>query len=156
MRILIAGMALLTAFGSEAAEIIRCTSKSAPEVTMSLESRRMLNRTVSCISGRFISDMTPCATNGGFGLSYPTGSASLSRIVRRWQDYGDHFGGVVSHAATPETIHFSGGFMGSDGFQKHWSFTADRIDGTGKLIVEKGQDGEGTFDYVCSRVRQRF
>jgi hypothetical protein len=33
---------------------------------------------LNCISGSFISDMTPCAPDGGFGLSYPTGDASLS------------------------------------------------------------------------------
>ncbi len=154
-RLTIALATLYLAAPAAAKDIIRCTSKNAPEVVMSLEARKMLNKTVSCISGEFIADMTPCATNGGYGLSHPTGSASLREIVSRWQDYGDHHGGVTHHFVTPEKIHFDGGWM-SDSFKTQWSFTADRLTGRAKLVIEKGEDREGQYEYVCSRVKQKF
>ncbi len=122
---------------------------------MTLDAQRMLNRTVSCISGSFVADMTPCAPNGEFGLSYPTGSASLSKIVNHWQDYGDHLGGVVSYTNSPQSISFSGGFM-SDSYKPEWSFTANRLTGTAKLVIEKGQDEAGQYEYVCGRAMQKF
>jgi len=141
----------------EAKDIIRCVSRNASDVVLTLNAQRMLKRKVNCISGEFVVDMTPCAPDGAFGLSSPTGSASLVKIVDRWQDYGDHFGAVTSHYITEKEISFSGGFMSSgDGYTDHWSFTANRLTGVAKLKVEKGQPGEGEFTYTCSKASQRF
>ena len=89
--IVIASLGIYTT--ADAKDAILCVSKNAPEVVITLNAERMLTRNVSCISGEFVVDMTPCAPNGGYGLSYPTGEARLSRIVSRWQDYGNHHGG---------------------------------------------------------------
>ncbi|KAA2236426.1 hypothetical protein [Salinarimonas soli] len=157
MRVQIAAIVTLCSIGAaEAKEIIRCTSKNAPEVVMSLDAQKMLKRTVSCISGSFVSDMTPCATNGGYGLSYPTGSAALREIVTRWQDYNDHHGGVVSHGVNPQTIVFSGSWMSDNGNKELWTFIANRLTGTAKLKIPKGEDGAGEYDYTCLRASQKF
>lgn len=138
--------------------IIRCTAKGKPEIIMTLNAERKLGRVVSCISGDFIADMTPCAPNGGYGLSRPTGSASLARIVDRWQDYGDHMGGVTSHNADASRIHFDGGFFspgdGKSGsrWSSQWAFTANRLTGEGKLT----EDGKPDAIYNCAKATQRF
>src|SRR4051794_35761392 len=104
-NLLAAAIITLGTANAYAGEIIRCATKGKPEVVMSLNSERVrpvldrVTKVVSCIEGEFIEDMTPCATNGGFGLSYPTGAASLASIVNRWQDAHGHFGGVVGHFA---------------------------------------------------------
>ena len=38
-------------------------AKGKPEIIMTLNAERKLGRVVSCISGDFIADMTPCAPN---------------------------------------------------------------------------------------------
>jgi len=157
LRVVATFAVLCLAATVEAKEIIRCTSKRAPEVVMTLNAQRMLKRNVNCISGEFVADMTPCAPNGGYGLSSPTGSASLVRIVDRWQDYGDHFGAVSSHFITEKELHFSGGFMSPDGgYVEKWTFTANRLTGMAKLKVEKGEPAEGEFVYSCAKASQRF
>ena len=58
---------------------------------------------------------------------------------------------------TPTEIVFSGGFTSPDtGYVDHWTFTANRLTGEGKLKVEKGQPGEGEFKYSCSKAAPRF
>jgi hypothetical protein len=143
---------LASASVTDAAEIIRCTSAGHSDVVMSLDSKRVFKRIVSCISGDFITDMTPCAPRGGFGLSASTGLASLVELVNRWQDYGDHFGGVTSYTIDDHAIVFDGGFMGSSGFELFWTFTANRLTGDGKLTVP----GKPVVKYHCAKASQKF
>jgi hypothetical protein len=85
--------------------------------------------------------MTPCAPNGAYGLSAPTGSAELVGVVDRWQDYANHSGGVVSHFANADTIYFAGGFNWPDngGLTDKWSFTVNRLTGHAELKEFPGQ-----------------
>lgn len=141
-----------------AVDILRCTSKDRPEITITIGERK-LNRLVACIAGEFVVDMTPCAPNHGYGLSYPTGSASLSKIVDRWQDYGDHFGGVASFNANPAQMSFTGGWMGSDGMTTNYTFVIDRT--TGKADLEATDQSttdekKYTAKYVCAKMKQKF
>jgi hypothetical protein len=142
---------------AHAADMIRCTSKTGPEVVLALSSQKRLGRTVSCLYSNFVVDMEPCAPEGKFGLSRPTGSADLVKIVDRWQEYADHLGGVTSHYVTPKEIAFSGGFNGStNGYQEFWRFTANRLSGTATLKIEKGQHMEGSYTYQCEKTKQKF
>ncbi len=147
--------ALFWTSAADAKEVIRCASKGKPDVVITLNGERKFKRILSCISGNFIADMTPCAPDGGFGLSYPTGTASLSGVVDRWQDYGDHIGGVTSHWTKAHQIHFDGGFMGS-GFKQLWSFNANRLTGQAKLSIPKGEEGAGDYEYACVKATPRF
>lgn len=139
--------------GALAETIVRCTSPQADAITLDLGAREMLGRVVGCIDGSFVADMTPCAPDGEYGLSAPTGAAGMVEIVQRWQDYGNHSGGVVTHFTTPTEIYFSGGFMyDSSGYTDHWSFQVDRLTGKGELRLE---DGEGA-SYECAALDRKF
>ena len=85
--------------------------------------------------GDFITDMTPCApSKGGWGFSAPMGTASLVGVSERWQDAVAHFGGVFSYGYDPEKLYFEGGFgSGQNEMPKDWTFTVNRLTGTGEL-----------------------
>lgn len=148
-------VAILVASGTEtfATQIVRCEAKGAEDVVIALDAKRLDGRRVSCISGGFVVDMTPCAPNGAFGLSAPTGSASLVKIVDRWQDYANHMGAVAGHFVTDHQIHFSGGFNSPDsGYEEGWSFEANRL--TGKATLKEKDKRPVTF--TCSKADRKF
>ncbi|UHC17840.1 hypothetical protein LRS73_08245 [Methylobacterium currus] len=124
---------------------------------MTLDGERRFGRVLSCIKGDFIADMTPCAPKGGYGLSYPTGSASLAQVVDRWQDYADHLGGIVGYAADASSLQFDGGFYSPNHKKRgawgdHWTFKVDRL--TGKAMLT--QEGKPDIGYVCAKAKPRF
>src|SRR3984893_8689632 len=96
---------------ASSATFIRCKSSKDGVVTITLNAMKKFSSSLNCISGNFVVDLTPCAPNGGFGLSYPTGSASLSGVVKRWQDYGNHLGGVTGNRIDRSSILFKGVLM---------------------------------------------
>lgn len=138
-----------------AKDLIRCTAPGASPVTLDLATRKMQGKTLACLrGGGFVADMTPCAPNGGFGLSYPTGSADLSGIVMRWQDYADHLGGVASFYAASDEIVFTGGFMSpANGMQEQWRFSVDRLTGAGTLTTA---EPKATVSYTWAKARQKL
>jgi hypothetical protein len=166
----LAGLLLLTAATSAPVqEQTLCQHPGSPDVVITFGASRQFDRTLDCIAGDFISDMTPCAPNGGYGLSAPTGSADLIGVVDRWQDYADHSGGVVSHFANAETIYFAGGFNWPDngGLTDKWSFTVHRLTGkaelkefSGKSPYTEQQLSELSHvkpvSYMCHQVKSRF
>jgi hypothetical protein len=145
-----------------APKFILCQATDLEDVVLELESRTHEDKTLSCLSGAFITDMTPCAPDGGFGLSAPTGGAALVDVVFRWQDYMNHVGGVMSFASSPSVYHFEGGFAGPDtGLRPAWSFLVNRLTGEGKLsivqeIEEDGSVGTSTEVYTCAAAERRF
>src|SRR3954452_18660606 len=91
-----------------AREQILCQTTGQPNVIITLGSQTKYGRVLNCIAGDFVYDMTPCAPDGGFGISYPTGSAGLAGIVDRWQDYANHLGGIAGNFTNDHEIYFSG------------------------------------------------
>lgn len=152
---IVLALALCMGTTAVAKDIIRCTSKGEPDVVITLGAERMLKRPVNCISGDFIVDMVPCAPNGSFGLSAPTGVPALSAIVDRWQDYADHTGGVTSHFINQSTIYFAGGYNG-ERYTEFWNFKADRLTGTAKLKLEEEDKDKREVSYSCVKAVQRF
>ena len=153
----VTAIALLVTSGVAFANTIRCTSGSK-SITISLNERRAFGAELSCIRAAFISDMTPCAPNGGFGLSAPTGTAPLVGVVYRWQDYMDHSGAITRFRMTGDQMVFSGHFIFSGDLKDLWSFNVDRISGVGKLTV---QDKDvralaSNATYRCERVTAKF
>ena len=97
MRCCLAALALTMVITPVWAEQIHCTADRGDPVTISLKSRRFAGREMSCISGSFVANLTPCAPSKAFSLSAPTGPAAIVRFVDRWQDYAKHEGGVVGY-----------------------------------------------------------
>jgi hypothetical protein len=159
-----------------AKEQILCTHAGAHDVIVTLGASRQFGRTLDCIAGDFIADMTPCAPSGGYGMSAGTGSAPLIGIVDRWQDYLSHVGGVTGTFTNDRQIYFSGGFNapvsnrtinqnresvglppvpGGDrvpqgqGYQELWTFSVNRL--TGNAILKRKDTPP--FDYTCRKAK---
>lgn len=143
----------LTSGPLRAKDIVICTAVGHQDVTITLNSERVLKSLVSCIQGEFIADLTPCApSQGGFGLSAPTGSVSLIKLVKSPLDYQDHHGGIAAHRISDTKIYFSGGFNSDEGYMENWHFTADRL--TGVAHLKSNELGEVT--YACHPAIRRF
>ena len=159
-----------------AKEQILCKHAEKPDVVITLGARRQFGRTLNCISGNFIVDLTPCAPDGSYGLSAGTGSAPLVAIVDLWQDYMTHLGGVTSNFTNDHKIYFSGGFNSplsnttinqnrasnglppipdenkipeGQGYGELWSFTLSRLTGNAVLRVKDKVD----FTYDCKKTK---
>ena len=146
----------LWAFNANAAgapEQILCSpDKHGSDVIITLDGLEKFGRSLNCISGSFISDMTPCAPNGGYGLSAPTGYGALVGVVDRWQDYSTHFGGVTSNFANSNRIYFSGGVTSPySGYREQWTFSVSRLTGSAELKQQSG-----ISRYHCRRVVPKF
>lgn len=152
-----------TAQTSAGASFILCEAPDKADIIVELGARDFDGVELSCLSGGdFIVDMTPCAPEGGFGLSAPTGSASLIGIAHRWQDYTDHSGGVVGFYSTPSAYRFNGGFaFPGSGYTEAWSFEISRLTGVGDLSVvqdveEGGEVGRSQDRYTCAPAAVQF
>lgn len=139
MRFPLAIVTLMAVATSAQAEQIRCTAQDEAPVSISLKAQWYAGRDLSCISGSFVADLTPCAPTKAFSLSAPTGPAAIVGVVDRWQDYAKHDGGVVGYFKSHTTIAFTGGFnTPSSGYKDAWSFTIDRHTKVGTLIQKDG------------------
>jgi hypothetical protein len=124
----------LTPASGSAKEQILCSHVGDSDIVITLGATRQFNRTLNCIQGNFVVDITPCAPAGAYGLSAPTGSAELVGVVDRWQDYARHNGGVTQHFVNDHEIYFSGGFTNAgSGYKKSWSFSVSRLTGAATL-----------------------
>jgi len=135
-------------------ELVDCTSQDRPEVVISLHARTAFGHELSCIKAKFISDMTPCAPAGGFGLSAPTGDARLVAVAMDWHDreYSTHTGGVTAFLSDEAQYYFQGGTSYLGTVTEQWRFVVSRVSGTGKLTLK----GQPPAAYVCHTARQKF
>jgi hypothetical protein len=143
--LMVAAVTVISAMPAIAAETIRCIAPGQPDVFLSLDATRMLGRTVSCIAGDFIADMTSCAPRGAFGLSAPTGRVPLVEIVTPAQGYADHFGGVIGYFVDGSALKFMAGFHSfakDELLHDSWQFTLDRTTGKGVLRLNKDAPAE--------------
>lgn len=146
-----------------AASFVLCEAADKPNIVIEQDAETFGEYSLACLSGgNFIVDMTPCAPDGGFGLSAPTGSAALVDVVMRWQDYGDHSGGVVGYSASPSAYSFQGGFIyPGSGYHDAWRFEVSRLTGKGELSIvqeveEDGAVGWSYEEYDCKPATQKF
>lgn len=120
-----------------------CKGDGSDSVYVNLNSKKQFGHVLSCVNGPFVSGMTPCAPDGGYGLSAPTGSAALVGVVMRRQDYQRHLGGVTGFNREGDDVTFTGGFMGSNGLQTSWTL---KLDPEGNAVV---RDKDGSTPYQC-------
>jgi hypothetical protein len=147
-------------------QLIRCVSPGKSEIMIALNAKQKFKRMLNCISGDFVEDMESCAPSNAFGLSYPTGSASLARVVDRLQDTYNHLGGVTENDIHPDSIIFNGWFSApGDSIKVQWHFAVNRLDGTAVLRYPGVDRGGGTnwdepakpdVHYTCNKVEKRF
>lgn len=137
----VAGMTL--AASTEKPMHLLCKSDGTDNVYVHLNSEKQFGHILSCVSGPFIADMTPCAPDGGYGLSAPTRAAALVGVAMRSQDYQRHLGGVTGFNRQGDDMTFTGGFMGSNGLQTSWTL---KLDPEGNAVV---RDKEGSTPYRC-------
>jgi len=134
---------------------ILCSSPGSSDVVISINSAQYSGFVLSCVRGNFISDMTPCAPENGYGLSAPTGDARLVGVVRDWHDpaYTTHSGGVIRFSADTSRYQFVGGFMWpSKGLEENWRFEVNRLSGSATLA----QRGKASQNYSCKKAQPKF
>jgi hypothetical protein len=150
---IIIGVGVQLPVPSAAKEVILCKSDSFPrEVTLVLSSFQRFGHTFNCVNGPFVVNSSGCAPNGAFGLHAPTGSAALVGVVKRWQDYAQHLGGITSNYVTDTEIYFSGGFNGpGSGYEEEWSFSVSRL--TGKATLKQKADAA---ELSCEKSARKF
>lgn len=148
---------------SVAASFVLCQAPDKEDIVIEQDAETFGNHSLTCISGGgFVVDMTACAPDGGFGLSAPTGSANLVEVVMRWQDYGDHSGGVVAYSESASVMSFHAGFhYPGSGYQDAWRFEVSRLTGKGELAIvqeveENGAVGWSYEEYDCKPASQQF
>lgn len=137
---------------ASAKDIIECVKPGKEPIRIILDAKDFEGRKLSCLEGDFIVDMQPCAPNGGYGLSRPTGSASLYGVVDRWQDLDRHLGGTTLFFASDTKIRFDGFFRFDGENEDLWTFEVDRISGVGKLSLE----GKPAGDYACHKATPKL
>lgn len=139
-----------------------CQAPDHSDIILEIEAAVFDGVAISCISSDFAYDMTPCAPTNGYGLSAPTGAASLVGLVYDWREYGDHMGGVVEFSESPSSYRFQGGFQyPGSGYEEAWSFLANRLSGEGTLTIvqeveEDGSVGRSSQEFACRAAKQQF
>ncbi|HQU68369.1 MAG TPA: hypothetical protein PLI43_09225 [Albidovulum sp.] len=81
--------------------LLSCKSSAGEDFTIELFGESPFGP-LHCVQGLMIVDMTPCAPNGGWGLSYPTGSAGLAEVTPMWAVAYKHSGGKFTATLGPE------------------------------------------------------
>ncbi|TIX92098.1 hypothetical protein BSK43_006800 [Rhizobium sp. P44RR-XXIV] len=120
-----------------------CKGDGSDTVYVHLNSKKQFGHILNCVGGPFITDMTACAPDGGYGLSAPSGTAALVGVVMRPKDYQRHLGGVTGFTRQGDDVTFTGGVMGSNGLQTSWTL---KLDAEGNAVV---RDKAGSTPYKC-------
>ena len=81
--------------------LLACHSVTGEDLTIDLFASTPLVA-MHCVNGLMIVDMTPCAPDGGWGLSYPTGSAGIADVTTGWQLASQHYGGKLAAQIGPD------------------------------------------------------
>ena len=142
------------AFSHDYTSLIECKSDNASPILIELWKPSEVENLLHCVNGDFIVDMTPCAPDGGWGLSRGTGLADLSEVTSSWQEAHDHTSGKLSAWVGMTSIKFTAnhgeGIVDANSFL--WELTLDRVTGEAEL---KDSMREVRF-YSCELVARKF
>lgn len=136
--------------------LLACRSATGEDFTIELFGETSFGP-MHCVKGLMIVDMTPCAPDGGWGLSYPTGRASIAEVTQMWAIAADHFGGKFTAILGPEEFTAIASFgqglepdLSADSYDM--TITLDRSTGDGTYV-----SGElGTVDFHCEVKPRKF
>ena len=96
-----AGSSVVAQDGTPKPVLLDCKSATGEDFTIELFGESAFGR-MHCVKGLMIVDMTPCAPDGGWGLSYPTGTAGIAEVTPMWAVAARHFGGKFTATLGPE------------------------------------------------------
>lgn len=147
---------LLLAFltNADASSSIKCLSPNGSPITIRIESSKYQNEILNCIDGDFIYDLTPCAPNGKYALSRPTGSVDIVEVTESDKVMFNWNGGYTQSIVNSDEIFFGGGFYASE----TWYFKVDRETGIGTLRLWKSEEPaeETETKYECHKVKSKL
>ena len=111
-----------------------------------------------CVFGTDLGDLTPCAPDGGYGLSRGTGSAGLIGFSSHWLAASDHFYGKFAAVLAPSEF-FASATFGEGTLPSFDTSDADllfllqisRVTGKGKL-----RDENGLRQVSCEAIERKF
>ena len=109
-----------------------------------------------CIDAPGLYDLTPCAPDGGWGLSAGTGLAGLTSVTGSWVQAHDHFYGKFYALVSADSIVAAASFgeglpsMSGEG-NTFWRMEVSRITGEGRVRAE-----DGTYGIFCQAEQRKF
>jgi hypothetical protein len=170
MKLLIVAAACISpmiAIAQSGPSVIICTNDIGNEVLVETWKDSRFSEPLHCIHGNFVYDLTPCAPQGGWGLSSGFGRAGLSEVTQNWQTASNWPNGKVSAMVGALKITFKGGFgEGLLGSEEHqWTFEIDRETGGGTLDRSSSQLDNLTLaeraqaageEFSCLLVERKF
>ena len=112
-------------------ESFRCDSEDGSAVVVRLWKPSGFNEPLHCLQADFIVGMTPCAPNGGWGLSSDTTGAELTEITSDWKTAHEHQAGKVTAISGPRAVMFNaqrGKGIGNN-LSYEWKFSVQRRTG---------------------------
>jgi hypothetical protein len=136
--------------------------KIGESILITLGAKKFKLSSLNCIeTKKDLGEGEICAPENGWGLQYPTGTAKISQIVFRWQEYMDHHGSIIGNKTTKTEMKFTSGRNESPekGYVQDWSLSLNRISGSAKLII--GDVGENfknnkSEEFTCGKVSAKF
>jgi hypothetical protein len=142
---------LLPAFAAaqSRAVVVICLADKAPAITLDLWRQSVFGVELHCIDANFITGMTPCAPDSGFGLSDQDSGRMTSTTASEADAYAN-IGGLTYVRFAPLTIEFWGGQSDGSGDAplRDWTYTVDRVSGVALLL----RDDKRTV-YTCGVIR---
>ena len=141
-------MPLMGSAESRAVVVICLADKAAP-ITLDLWRQSVFGVELHCIDANFITGLTPCAPDSGYGLSNDE-TGRLTGIAETEAEAFANIGGLTYVRFAPLTIEFwTGQSDGSgDAPARDWTYTVDRVSGVALLL----RDGKRTV-YTCGVIR---
>lgn len=117
--------------------VVICLANNAAPITLDLWRQSVFGVELHCIDARFISGLTPCAPDSGYGLSESTTGQLMATTDSETQAFGN-VGGITYVRIAPLTIEFWGGQSIGDGDApvRDWVYTVDRVSGVALLQRE--------------------
>ena len=155
-------LAVFVAFPSMAQDgipepvLLACKSRVGENFTIELFGESKFGP-MHCVKGLWIVDMTPCAPDGGWGLSSPTGRAGIVEVTPMWAVAAGHFAGKFTATLGPEKFTAVASFgegLEPDLSKGSYDMTISLDRATGHGVYVSGEKGKVEFD--CAVKARKF
>jgi len=149
LTVLILWLLPALAVAQSRAVVVICLADKAAPITLDLWRQSVFGVELHCIDANFITGLTPCAPDAGYGLSDDESGRLISTSDTEAVAF-NNVGGLTYVRFAPLTIEFwTGRSDGSgDAPVRDWTYTVDRVSGVALLL----RDGIRTV-YTCGVIR---